>query len=512
MIFKVKNLGVLTGNISIVVINEDDAWNLGAKPGDRVKIYHLNEKEKPIGNGIIATVDISREKEALMEGEIGFFEEVHQKFKLIDNDKEVEVQLASKPKSFDFIHEKVQGKELNREEIEAIIKDCTEGNLTPIEMAAFIVGLETRGATDEEVVYLTNSMAYSGDVLDFGNEVYDKHSTGGVPGNKITILIVPIIAAAGMFIPKTSTRAITSPSGTADSFEVLAQVGFSKEETIRILKENGSAILWGGALNSAPADNALINIEKPLHMDPFPLMIASIICKKMSMGVKKLVLDIPTGPGTKFPTTEAARRYAIRFKHISERVGIETICLITSASQPIGHAVGPALEAKEALEALIDPTSAPSSLINKSCELAGILLEMGGKCEIGKGKDLAYEYLKNGQAYEELKKIIKIQKGNPEIKPEDIEIGPFKIEMMAKKNGFVTEVYNKYINKIAKIAGCPASKKSGIVIHAKIGAHIKKGDTIFTIYSDSELRLKEAVEYYNVNNPQKLGGMTIEKI
>ncbi|MHA1920354.1 MAG: AMP phosphorylase, partial [Promethearchaeota archaeon] len=262
----------------------------------------------------------------------------------------------------------------------------------------------------------------------------------------------------------------------------------------------------------APADNALIRVEKPLTLDPFPLMIASILCKKKALGVRKLVLDIPCGKGTKFPRIEDGRKFANRFKEIASKVGVDTICLLTNASQPVGHAVGPALEAREALRLLIDPSIGPSSLRNKSCELAGILLEMAGKAPEGKGKDLALDILNSGKAYEAMKRIIKAQGGNPEIKPEEIKVGPFITEMKSSDNGFITSVRNEYINRIAKIAGCPSVKESGIEIERKIGQKTKKGEIIFRIYSYNEKRLEEAVEFYNSHPPQILGGMTLERI
>jgi AMP phosphorylase len=355
-------------------------------------------------------------------------------------------------------------------------------------------------------------MAYSGEVLDLGPDIYDKHSTGGVPGNKVSLLIVPIIASAGMFIPKTSTRAITSPSGTADSFEVLAPVAFSRERLLEILHTERVGILWGGALDLAPADNVFIRIEKPLAMDPFGIMIASILCKKMSMGVKKMVLDIPCGKGTKFPTPEHGRQFAQRFKLISEKVGIETICLLTSAIQPVGHAVGPALEAREAMRLLKNPAVGPESLRNKSCELAGILFEMAGKAKTGEGKKLALEILESGKAYDTMKRIIAAQGGDPAVDPEKIEVGPYIKEIFAEEDGHITEVENAYINTIAKLAGCPASKKSGIEIEKKVGAQVKIGELIFRIYSDNQDRLDEAYEYYLHHNPQIMGGMTLERI
>jgi len=243
----------------------------------------------------------------------------------------------------------------------------------------------------------------------------------------------------------------------------------------------------------------LIEIERPLHMDPIGLMIPSIITKKLSLGIKKLVLDIPVGEGTKFPTTQ--------------NVGIQAECALTLAHQPIGHAIGPGLEAREALTLLNDYTAGPNSLIEKSTDLAGILLEMGGKAQKGKGQNLAKEILHSGKAYDKMKRIIEIQGGNPEIKPEDIKLGPHSKEFFATKAGHITGVNNAIINQIAKATGCPYSKQSGVEIFKKQGARIKEGDLIFKLYSDSQNRMKKAEKIYNsTGGPIILGGMMIERI
>ncbi|MHA1341610.1 MAG: AMP phosphorylase [Promethearchaeota archaeon] len=515
MDFKYKKLGISAGNMATVIMLEDDAFKIGAKSGDRVILYPKNKQGQRLNKNITAVVEIALRTEIIQHGEIGLFDETFKKLE-IDKNKDdiaaIEIQISEKPITYEYIKNKIRGKTLSTHQIQSIINDVTEGKLLPIEIAAFITAMQINGANDNEIVDLTLAMTHSGDVVKFDKEVFDKHSTGGVPGNKVSLIIVPIVSAAGLFIPKTSTRAITSPSGTADSMEVLANVAFSREKVIELLKKVNGAILWGGALDFAPADNALINIEKPLNMDPFPLMIASILCKKLAMGVNKMVLDIPCGQGTKFPTIEDGRKYAMLFKSIAKRVGIDVICMLTSAQQPIGHAVGPALEAREALRLLQKVNGVSTSLLNKSTELAGVLLEMGGKAPEGKGKEKAIETLKSGKAYEQMKKIIRNQGGNPNIQPEDIEVGPYVQEIIATKEGFVTEVDNKSINQIAKIAGCPGSKTSGIEIGAKIGTKVRKGDVIFRIYSDSEDKLRKATEFYYAHPPQILGGMTLERI
>lgn len=336
---------------------------------------------------------------------------------------------------------------------------------------------------------------------------------GGVPGNKVSLIIVPIVAAAGLTIPKSSTRAITSPSGTADSMEVLAPVAFTPEELNTIMSKENACIIWGGALETAPADNILIEIERPLHMDPIGLMIPSILTKKLSLGVKKLVLDIPVGEGTKFATPIKGKQFAYLFKEIAANVGIEAECALTLAHQPIGHAVGPALEAKEALILLRDYSVGPNSLIEKSTDLAGMLLEMSGKAQRGTGQNMAKDILRSGKAYEKMKSIIEAQGGDPNINPEDIKLGPYIKEFFSPKEGYIVEVNNSIINQIAKAAGCPSSKTSGVEVIKKQGAKIKEGETVFKIYSNSESKLRKAEKIYNATGgPIRLGGMVIERI
>lgn len=336
---------------------------------------------------------------------------------------------------------------------------------------------------------------------------------GGVPGNKVSLIIVPIVAAAGLIIPKTSTRAIISPSGTADSMEALAPVTFEADEVKKLVAKEKACIIWGGALETSPADNIFIEIERPLQMDPIGLMIPSILSKKLCMGIRKMVLDIPCGGGTKFPTPDDGKKFAQLFKEIARSVDIEAECALTLAHQPIGHTVGPAIEAKEALALLMDYAAGPNSLIEKSTALAGILLEMGGKAERGQGQTLAKEILRSGKAYEKMKHIIEAQGGNPDIKPEDIPLGPFVKEFYATKFGHITEVNNDIINQIAKAAGCPSSKSSGVEVFKKQGAKIDEGELIFKIYSDSQSNLKKAEKIYNsTGGPIVLGGMLIERI
>lgn len=414
--------------------------------------------------------------------------------------------------SYEYILKKIRGKSLSALEINEIVKDTINKRISNSKLAALITSINIHGLNDEEIINFINSEVNTGSVYNFGPDVYDKHSTGGVPGNKVSLIIVPIVASAGLTIPKSSTRAILSPSGTIDTFEVLANVKFESDEISNIIEKIGACIVWGGHLETVPADSIILQIEKELNLSPHGLIISSILSKKISMGVKKLVLDIPCGPGTKFKNVDIGRRFAHFFKEISTKVNIETQCALTNAIQPIGHCVGPAIEAREALDLLYDYKKGPNSLIEKSTDLAGMLLEMGGKAQQGNGQQVAKDILKSGKALDKMKEIIEIQGGDPNIKPEEINIGPQVIAFTSAKSGYVTNIDNTVINNIAKTAGCPKEKSAGIELHKKIGAMVKEGDVIFSIYAKDDTKLKAAIEVFNASNPVILGGMVIERI
>jgi AMP phosphorylase len=508
----VKKINFETGNMKDVVLNNLDAAKLDKKAGERVIVKNVEAKNLE-EKYWVAIIQIAHSNEIVAPGELGIFVDTLNDIKNLHAGSKVSVKPAEHPDSYKHIQEKVNGNKLRSEEINDIVDDAVSGLLSQIELSSFITGVAIHGMSNREMKALTLAEAKSGEVFDFGQEVYDKHSTGGVPGNKVSLIIVPIVAAAGLTIPKTSTRAITSPSGTADSMEVLAPISFKSERVKEIISEIGACIIWGGALDIAPADNVFITVERPLHLDPWGLMIPSILAKKKAMGVKQIVLDIPVGEGTKFKTPDDGKKFAHIFKQIADKVGITSECALTLAHQPIGHNIGPALEAKEALTLLRDYSAGPNSLIEKSTSLAGIIFEMAGKTPHGEGQKLAKSLLKSGKAYKAMQQIIEIQGGNPDIMPEEIELGPYKKDFYSKKSGFITEVDNSIINQMSKTAGCPFSKKSGVVVYKKQGAKIEEGQKIFTVYSDSKTKIKNAMKIYNMTGgPVILGGMLIERV
>ncbi len=485
---KVKMLHIETGGINIVVLNSEQAKDLDFKHLDRIRV--INHKKD-----LICSVDIS--KAAVKKGELGLFVEPENKLGLKDGD-EVMIEGVPKPEGLTAIRNKLEGKELNREELFNITKNIVDDALSEVELTAFITASYCKGLSFEEIYNLTEAMVKTGEVLDFGKEpVFDKHSIGGVPGNRTTMIIIPIVASQGIKIPKTSSRAITSPSGTADTVEVLCPVTLPKEKIKAIVNKYNGCMVWGGSFNLAPADDKIIKVEKPLSIDAEGQMLASIMAKKISVGSNHIVIDLPIGPGTKLPTHEKAEHLNEMFKILGKKLGVKVECIESNGSQPCGNGVGPSLEAIDVLKVLTNDESQPKDLREKSLMFAAKILEMAGKAPKGKGYNLAQKILSSGQAYEHFKKIIKAQGGDPNIKISDIKVGKFIFECKAKENGIITMINNKAIADIARAAGAPYNQGAGVYVKSKLSDKICNGETLMTIYSESREKLLRAVEVMN---------------
>lgn len=488
-----------------VIVNKEDSEALEVKAGDKVVLSNIY---KPSGRAV-ATIILS--EDLVNRGEIIIPRKITCKLDVKDDD-EIRITPIHMPKSIEYIRKKISGMRLKYHEIKTIINEVVEGDIGKTEIMAFILSEHFSDMDIEEIESLTKAIYESGEIIEFEEETYDKHSIGGVPGNKVSLLIVPIIAASGLLIPKTSSRAITSPSGTADTMEVLANVNFNAEELKKIVYKTNGALVWGGGLNLAPADDIIIKVEKNMSLDPIPQMIASIMAKKMAAGIKTMILDIPVGKGTKMESIEEAVEFARLFIELGNRMKIRVQSGITYGEQPVGHTVGPALEAREALEALMNPNNAPASLVEKSCSLAGLLLEMGGKTSLGTGYQLAKDILSSGKAYEKMREIIEAQGGNPNITPEEVPIGEYKYEVYAPVDGFITNVSNKAIAEIARAAGAPKDKGAGILLHVKRGRKICAGDKILEIYAERSVKLQDAVKILEKTHPIVIEGMLLKTI
>lgn len=488
---KPKKIDIRVGNKYIVMLNNKTAHHLDLHPADRVVIK--NEKQEAI-----AIVDLSSETK---DGEIGLYIETWEKLKVAKGDKRVSVALANKPEGVAFIREKLDGNRLSPEKINQIIVDLVNERLSEVEITYFVAGCYINGLDDDETVALTKSIVNNGGRLVFKNKVVlDKHCIGGVPGNRTTLITVPICAAAGVLIPKTSSRAITSPSGTADTMEVLANVVNNAEQLTKIANKVGGFISWGGGVDLAAADDYMIRVRNPLSLDPQGMLLASILAKKHSVSANYVVIDIPYGPDVKVASAKAAEPLKKRFEKIAGMLGMKIKVLLTDGSQPIGRGIGPILECIDCLQVLKNDPKAPQDLREKAIFIAGEALELCGKAQKGKGAELAEELLVSGKAHKKLEEMIDAQgRKNIPLVP-----GKFTMKILAPKSGTITAINNKLISRYARMAGAPMNMGAGITMGKYIGDKVKKGDILFTLYAENEGRLNNALEYLHVEECFKI--------
>mgnify|MGYP000089880294 CR=1 FL=1 len=476
-LLKVKHLGFSSGT-PLVVIDDNVAESLGVRAHDRLL---LKSKRREA----VAVVNIAGN---LPADTILVNEEVARSLGVVDGDL-VEVSAAPSPRSARLIRDLLRGAWLDSEDSKAIVEDIVKDRLDDVEIAALVAAINQRGLSVEEAYYFARAMVETGERLELGvKPVADKHSIGGVPGDKTTLLVVPIVASLGYRIPKTSSRAITSPAGTADRAEVLMPVNLTLEEIKEVTLKVGGCVAWGGALRLAPADDKIIKVEHPLSIDPF--LVPSIMAKKAAVGATHVVIDIPVGRGAKVGTAAEGERLARMLIEVGSRLGIRVACAITHGDQPVGRAAGPALEAREALKALMG--EGPPDLVDKAASLVGLLLEILG---VPSGKQLALETLRSGKALAKMREIIEAQGGDPRVKPEDVPVGEKRFTVRAERDGLVIWVDNAAIATVARLAGAPRDKGAGVELHAKVGETVRAGDPLLTVYSEYSSKLQAAEEY-----------------
>ncbi|MEO8114454.1 MAG: thymidine phosphorylase, partial [Phenylobacterium sp.] len=287
----------------------------------------------------------------------------------------IDVRPARPARTLEAVRAKIAGETLSDADYAAIARDLAAHRWSDMEVAAFLVACASF-MTPDETFALSRGMVDAGETLAWPRDlVVDKHCIGGIPGNRTSLIVAPIVAAHGLLIPKTSSRAITSPAGTADTMEVFARVDLDEDEMRAVVERCGGCIVWGGRVNLSPADDVLISVERPLGVDTPEQMVASILSKKVAAGSSHLVLDIPVGPTAKVRDRRAALRLRKLFEHVAGRLGLTIEVLLTDGVQPIGRGVGPVLESRDVTAVLENRADAPADLREKAIHLAGRVLE-----------------------------------------------------------------------------------------------------------------------------------------
>ncbi len=492
MELKIKLLKWSTG-LPVAMLNEKTAEKLGAYTSDRISIKTLSKSPKEVST-IINIV-----KDLVGKGQIAVSSELKDWLELRVGQK-VNVSLAPSSKSLSFIKEKLNKKRLTEEGINEIIKDVVNNSLSEPEIALFISAMYEQRMNMKEIIYLIKAISKSGEKLDLRSKlIADKHSIGGVPGNRTTPIVVSICAAAGLVMPKSSSRAITTSAGTVDVIETVANVNYSMKDLKKIIRKTNACMIWGGSLGIVPADSKIIRIEKILKIDPPAQLLASIMAKKLAMGSKYILIDIPFGKTAKVSKSEALVLKK-KFEYLGRYFDKKMEVVLTDGSQPIGNGIGPVLELIDVIKVLNPKEQGPQDLEEKSLFLSGKILEITGKAKKGKGIKLAKEILQSGKAFKKFEEIIKAQNGNLN----KIKYARYKKHISSKKAGKIYSIDNHKINSLARVTGSPMDKSSGLYIYHHVGERIKKRGKVITLYSNSKLRLKEAINLYKEKKPIKI--------
>ena len=393
--------------------------------------------------------------------------------------------------SLAHLRTKVHGGKLGYEALRALMEDVSRGRVSDIHLASFVTVCAGGGLDFDETVALTQAMVDVGERIDWGTSpVVDKHCIGGLPGNRTTLLVVPIVAACGITMPKTSSRAITSAAGTADAMETLAPVALELPAMRRVVEREGGCIVWGGTTRISPADDMLIRVERPLSLDSEGLLVASILSKKAAVGSQRVLIDLPVGPQTKVRSAQAADRLSHSLVSVGAALGLQVRTVLTDGSQPVGRGIGPALEAIDVMAVLERMPDAPADLRERALELAGLVLEMAGRAAMGSGRAMAREVLEDGRALAKFISICEAQGG--------LRIPPRAAHahvVVAPASGMVQAIDTRLLARVAKLAGAPRDPAAGATLHVRQGDRVELGQPLYTLHAESPGALRYALAF-----------------
>lgn len=493
MQLKIKKMNYNTGKEPYLYLNRQSpvVVEQGFDGGMRIEIK--NNKSKLTGELVLV------EGNEVKNDEVGLSDRA---FKILGLQENELISASHIPdlKSFAAVRAKMFGHPINKEEMFSIIQDIVDGYYSPSHIAAFCGVCEGGNMSDDEISYLTDAMVKTGQRIDWGLDmIVDKHCIGGVPGNRTTNIAIPIVAAYGLYIPKTSSRAITSPSGTADTMEIFCNVDIPLERMKEIVKQEHGCIVWGGSVNLSPSDDLIINTKKLLNIDSEGQMIASILSKKIAAGSTHALIVAPVGPTAKVRTEEDFMRLKKTFESVGKKLGIHVVVAHEDGMQPIGNGIGPALEAIDVLKVLKNEADAPKDLKEISIDLAGQILEFSPQVKKGSGAEIAREILESGKAYEKFKNIVKAQGDLREI-----PVAKFTYDYLSKNDGHIVEIDNRKLSQTCRIAGAPESNVAGLYLYKHLNDSVKKGEKIFTIHSNSKGELEQTIKFVEENELYKI--------
>ena len=407
------------------------------------------------------------------------------------SDERATFRHADSPESARAIRSKVYGHKLDRHDYLAIMRDAVEGTLADVELASFLTACASHEFDADEVTGLTLAMVDAGQRLTWPEgHVLDKHCVGGLAGNRTTPIVVAIVAACGGTIPKTSSRAITSPAGTADTMETLAPVNLPLAAMRRVVEREGGCIVWGGSVGLSPADDVLIRVERVLDFDSEAQLVASVLSKKIAAGSTHVLLDMPVGPTAKLRSRESAESLGRSLLAVADAIGLKVRIHVSDGTQPVGRGIGPSLEARDLLAVLERRADAPSDLRERALDIAGALLELGGVSR-GDGREHARRTLDDGSAARKFDAICEAQGGR-----RSPPVAAHQRTIQADFDGTVASMDNRVLSRIAKLAGAPRSAAAGLDLHVRAGARVARGAPLMTLHAATPGELEYALAYH----------------
>jgi thymidine phosphorylase len=488
-LLKSKRLSLYTQDEAIVLMRIDCPVCIseGLTSRSRVRLTSVSGRE------ILATL-FQIENDWLTAGEAGLSEAAWTKLGIAEGAK-ISVSHAPPVGSLVDIRRRIYGGRLDGQAFQGIIGDIAAGRYADIHLATFIATCSAQPLDIEEICHLTGAMVNVGERLSWDAPmILDKHCVGGLPGNRTTPIVVAIVASLGFIMPKTSSRAITSPAGTADTMETLAPVDLDLDQMRRVVESQGGCITWGGAVNLSPADDILIRIERALDIDTEGQLIASVLSKKISAGATHVVLDLPVGPTAKIRSLEKAKLLSKHISTVADSFGLKARCIFTDGSQPVGRGIGPALEAYDVLSVLQNKSDAPRDLKTRAISIAAQAVEMANHAEEGAGLAAAEAALMDGSAWRKFQAICEAQ-GGMRIPP----IAPFTRPLLAHSSGKLTAIDNRKLSRLAKLAGAPRQKAAGLSMQIRLGDSVKAGEPLLTIHAEAKGALDYASQYAAAN-------------
>jgi thymidine phosphorylase len=480
-VLALKRVGIDTYRENVAYLHRDCAIYRaeGFQSLSKIAISAVSAANTATPAPILATLNVVDDAGIVGPGELGLSEQAFAQFGCAAGES-VEVSHAERPSSLDAVRRKIAGEALSQSDYHGIMADITGNRYAKTEIAAFVVAGAQNALGRDEVLFLTRAMVASGDRLEWQEAlVADKHCIGGIPGNRTSMLVVPIVAAHGMLIPKTSSRAITSPAGTADTMEVLCNVDVPLAKLRSIVHTHRGCLAWGGTAHLSPADDILISVERPLSLDARGQMVASILSKKVAAGSTHLLIDIPVGPSAKVRHMSDAQSLRKLFEYVGDRLGIQIEVVISDGRQPIGFGIGPVLEARDVMQVLQNDPRAPADLRQKALRLAGRILEFDPDVRGGKGYAIARDILDSGRALEKMNAIIDAQGKQAR----EFPLGERTLDVPSATASTVIAIDNLQLARIARYAGAPMDKGAGVDLKKKIGDRVEKGEALYRVYA-----------------------------